>query len=61
MFPQLKSQLQGTRFQTREALKFAVRSAVARFGSDFYRDVYSEWVERHGKCIACGGSYFEKE
>lgn len=49
----------GTRFQNRE-LKFAVRRAVARVGEDF-KDVYSEWLERHIKCVACGGSYFEKE
>ena len=34
---------------------------MAWFDTDFYRDLYSEWVERHAKCIAAGGSYFEKE
>ena len=55
------SQLRGTRFQNREELKFAVRSAVAKFSVDFYKDVYSELVERHMKCAGCGGFYFEKE
>ena len=55
-----KSQLRGTRFQKREDLKFAVHSAVAKFGVDFYKDAYSEWVERHMQCAACGGSYFKK-
>ena len=32
-----KSQLRGTRFQKREKLKFAVRSAVAKFGVDFLK------------------------
>ena len=54
-----KSQLRGSRFQDREELKFAVRSAVAKFGVDFYKDVYSEFVERHMKCAGCGGSNFE--
>ena len=42
---------------------FAVRSAVAKFGVDFYKNVYSDWVERHMQCAACGGSYmyFVKE
>ena len=57
----LKSQLRDTRPQKREKLEFAVRSAVAKFSRDFYKDVYSEWVERHMQCPACGGSYFEKE
>ena len=56
-----KSQLRGTRLQKREELEFAVRSAVAKFGKDFYKDVCSKWVERHMQCAACGGAYFEKE
>ena len=56
-----KAQLRGTRLRKREELEFAVRSAVAKFGVDFYKDVCSEWVERHVQCAACGGSYFEKE
>ena len=56
-----KSQLRGTRLQKREELEFAVRSAVAKFGVYLYKDVCSEWVERHIQCAACGGSYFEKE
>ena len=44
-----------------EELKFAVCSAMARFGVDFYKDISTEWVERHMKCAAYGGSYFEKE
>ena len=47
--------------EKREELKFAVRSAVAKFGVDFYKYVYSDWVKRHMQCAACGGSYFEKE
>ena len=56
-----KSQLRSTRLQKREELEFAVRSEVAKFGIDFYKDVCSKWVERHMQCAVCGGSYFEKE
>ena len=48
------SQLRGTWFQKREELKFAVRSAVVKFGVAFYKDVYCD-------CAACWGSYFVKE
>ena len=56
-----KSQLRGTQFQKIEGLKFAFLSAVVKFGVDFYKDVYSDWVERHMQCAACEGSYFMKE
>ena len=56
-----KSQLRGTRFLKREELKFAFRGAVAKFGVDFYKDVYCDWVERLMQCAACGCSYFVKE
>ena len=57
----LKSQLRDTGFQKREELRFAVHSAVAKFGVDFYKDVYSECVERLMQCATCGCPYFEKE
>ena len=28
-----------------------VLSAVAKLSADFYRDIYSEWVKRHSRCI----------
>ena len=56
-----KSQLRSTWFQKREELKFAVRSAVVKFGVAFYKDEYSDWVEGHMHCAAFGGSYFVKE
>ena len=56
-----KYQLRGARLQKRKELELAVRSAVAKFGVDFYKDVCSEWVERHMQCAAVGGFYFEKE
>ena len=34
---------------------------TARFDVDLDKDEYNKWVERHMKCVACGGSYFEKE
>ena len=46
----IKSQLRGTMLQKREELKFAVRSAVAKFGVDVYKNICSEWAERHMLC-----------
>ena len=42
-------------------LEFSVCRAVARFVFDFYKDISSGWIERHMKCSAYQGSYFEKE
>ena len=57
------SKLRGTWFRSREELEFAECRAVARFGFDFYKDISktSGWIERHMKCSAYKGSYFEKE
>ena len=48
-----KSQLRGTPFQNREELKFAVCSAVAKFGVDFYKDAYNElnFNKTYVKCM----------
>ena len=56
-----KSQLRGTRLQKREELEFAVGSAVAKFGIDFYKDVCSEWVERHMQCVCVEALILKKE
>ena len=40
-----KFQRRYTRFQKIEELKYAVRSALAKFGVDFNIDVYSKWVD----------------
>ena len=42
-----KSQLRGTRLQKTEEFEFAVRCALVKFGIEFYKDLCSEWVERH--------------
>ena len=55
------SKLRGTWFRSREELEFAVCRAVAGFGFDFYKVIPSGWIERHMKCSAYQGSYFEKE
>ena len=41
-----KPQLSGARFQKREELKYTVRSALAKFGVYFNKDVYSKWMKK---------------
>ena len=45
----------------KKRVKICSRSEVVKFGVAFYKDVYSDWVERHMHCAVCGGSYFVKE
>ena len=54
------SKLQCTWFRSREEFESAVCSAMARFGVDFYKDITSEWMERHMECDAYGGLLFRK-
>jgi len=44
VFPRLKSELRGRRFETLEELRLAVRSEVGRFESEWYLTVYQKWV-----------------
>ena len=55
------SKLLGAWFRSREEFEFEVCSAVTRFGEYVYKDITNKWMERHMKCGAYGGSYFEKE
>lgn len=60
VFPDLKSKLRGTRFQSSEELKLATQNIVATFDSQWYDDTYKQWVKRHEKCVRVGGDYVEK-
>ena len=46
--------------EKKKEFKFAVRSEVVKFGVAFYKDVYSDWVERHMHWAVCWGFLFCK-
>lgn len=60
VFPQLKSELRGRRFADLQQIRMAVRKVIAGYDKTWYSDIYYKWVERHRKCIAHNGEYFEK-
>lgn len=60
IFPRLKADLRGRRFESNEELRFAVRSAVRGYSTEFYRKTFDSWVYRHSKCLEHSGEYFEK-
>jgi hypothetical protein len=62
VFPDLKHQLKGQRFENLEELQSATNTLIRQYPAECYRNVFfSQWPKRHERCIACSGSYFEKE
>ena len=59
IFPRLKSDLRGKRYEDLQELRMAVRSAVFKYEKVWFGEVYKQWVERHRKCVQVGGGYFE--
>lgn len=60
VFPEVKAQLKGRRFDSLDELRYATRDIVASYTEQWYRDTYSKWLTRHQKCIDASGEYFEK-
>lgn len=60
VFPRLKSDLRGNRYEDLQDLRMAVRSAVSQYAKDWYGQIFTQWVERHRKCVRSCGEYFEK-
>lgn len=60
VFPVVKSALKGRKFDDFNELSFAAQNVVASFDRQWYIDIYEQWIERHKKCIASNGEYFEK-
>ena len=60
VFPELKRQLRGIKFETVEELVKSTQIIVSSFNEDWYRDIYDKWVMRHEKCVKLNGGYVEK-
>ena len=60
VFPTLKSELRGKRFDNLDQLRFAARTILSGKSVEWYRGIYQTWVGRHRKCIEKAGAYFEK-
>ncbi|KAH3693705.1 hypothetical protein DPMN_081145 [Dreissena polymorpha] len=55
VFPEVKSQLRGIRFASKQELTVAAKRIVLSFDADWYRDTFDKWISRHIKCIRVGG------
>lgn len=46
--------------ETEKELKDAVLTGLKEVMENGCEDIFRKWVERHQKCVDCGGEYFEK-
>ena len=62
VFPEVKSQLRGIRFASKQELTVAAKRIVSSFDAGWYRDrdTFDKWISRHIKCIRVRGDYVEK-
>jgi histone-lysine N-methyltransferase SETMAR len=60
VFPYLKSQLRGQRFENFSELRQETLRVLSTLKQDYFENVYNKWVARHRKCIEKHGEYFEK-
>ena len=62
IFPKLKGDLRGRRFERLTDLKRAVQIAFGTLSEDcFFLHMYVKWRRRHEKCVTAKGEYFEKK
>lgn len=59
LFPKLKLQLRGTRFESIEATKEHALNELMAIPASAYRKCFDDWKQRWTMCVAANGSYFE--
>ena len=55
LFPKLR----GCRYETIEEMKEAVTKVIDTLKKEDFHGAFQKLLERHNKCIAAGGEYFE--
>lgn len=61
VFPEIKAQLRGQRFDSLHELTQKTQRIISQFSEDWYRDIFTKWIQRYKKCIEENGDYFEKK
>ena len=59
LFPKLKENLRGSRFEKIEEMKEAVTRVVDTFTLEDFQGAFQKLVERYNKCITAREEYFE--
>ena len=52
--------LRGNRYSGLPELRQALHEIIADFNETWYRNVFSEWIHRHQRCIQWQGDFIEK-
>lgn len=60
LFPYLKKQLRGQRFEDENAAVCAMNAVLESMPVDAFQDCFDKWFSRMHKCIETNGCYFEK-
>ena len=55
LFPKLR----GCRYETIEDMKEAVRKVIVTLTQEGFHGAFQKLLERHNKCVAAGGDYFD--
>ena len=61
LFPKLKLQMRGRRFESPIAAVTAYRDLLEGLEKDDYIKCFEDWFVRMAKCVHCLGDYFEKK
>ena len=59
LFPKLKENLRGSRYETTEEMKEAVTRVINTLTQEDFLGAFQKLLKRYNKCIAAGGDYFE--
>ena len=60
LFPKLKDELKGKHFNDLDELRSESTRILYSYPVEWFDQVYRQRIERHRKCIASQGAYFEK-
>ena len=61
LFPKLKENIRGYRYETIEEMKEAVTKVIDTLTQEDFHGAFEKLLERYNKCIAAGGDYFERD
>ena len=59
LFPKLKENLRGCRYETIKEMKEAVTKVIDTLTQEDFHGAFQKLLEQYNKCIAAGGDYFE--
>ena len=59
LFPRMKRELKGNRFDSIEAVQAATTKALNSIPETDFQRAFDEWQTRRTKCMGAGGMYFE--